>query len=85
MYGALVGVFQELEPELAVRKAEALAQLVAGGVEAIKPPQAEIDRVQGIWLEKNVPSVLTGNPDGPRVLEALKCIWKEVGLVVNNV
>jgi TRAP-type mannitol/chloroaromatic compound transport system substrate-binding protein len=83
MYNGMVSVFEELEPELAVRKAEALATLVENGVEAITPPDAEVARVQGLWLEKNVPSVLTGNPDGPRVLDALKCIWKEVGLVVN--
>jgi TRAP-type C4-dicarboxylate transport system substrate-binding protein len=85
MYNGLVDVFAELEPELAVRKAEALATLVSNGVEAIKPPQAEIDRVQRLWLEKNVPTILNwaGYPDGPRVLDALRCIWEEVGMVVN--
>ncbi|PZC48741.1 MAG: TRAP-type C4-dicarboxylate transport system, substrate-binding protein [Chloroflexi bacterium] len=83
MYNGLVVTFEELEPELAARKAEALATLEERGVEVITPPDAEIARVQGLWLEKNVPSVLTGDPDGPRVLTALQCIWKEVGLVVN--
>jgi TRAP-type C4-dicarboxylate transport system substrate-binding protein len=84
IYNGVVNIFEELESELVIRKAEALATLEERGMEAIRPPEEEVRRVQGLWIEKNVPAVLNAEPDNsPRVLTALQCIWDEMGIEVN--
>ena len=84
IYNGLVQTFEELAPELADRKAEALATLKTRGVEVIRPPEEEVRRVQALWIEKNVPTVLDLDPiNAPRVLNSLRCIWNEMGIDVN--
>ncbi len=84
IYNGLVQGLAELEPELADRKAEAQATLVARGLEAIRLPEAEVKRVQALWIEKNVSTILDGDPvNAPRVLNSLRCIWNEMGIDVN--
>ena len=84
IYNGLVQVFEELAPELVDRKAEALAALRTRGMEVIRPPEEEVRRVQALWIEKNVPTILDQDPvNAPRVLNSLRCIWNEMGIDVN--
>ena len=84
IYNGLVQAFEELAPELADRKAEALATLRIRGVQVIRPPEEEVRRVQALWIEKNVSTILNLDPvNAPRVLIALRCIWDEMGIDVN--